>query len=548
MVHQKSHESESSWTQRASSLCTVVGAACLWAWGYVANLSTALFPSADVVTSIGIEFAYYTSQLTLFLLAVGIALALRRRHPRISPAIVMGAAVCLAASSWAISALMQVPAVASSSAGQTQLSSTVLGNLPDATQAGAPLAAIIICGVVYGAGGLVLTVAWGARFSLGPRSMRRLVLLSFLLGYGIYLAMPVIPGSGSTLVTCMLPLVSGGLWLLDSWRRHTLTHEVWPGTRTPGEASAGLTNASLLPWRTMALFALAALVGNFVTSLLMGSTYSGAATIFPGGFLVCGCITTAALITVAQGAARLEIELLYRYCLPFSVLGMLFVLVMPAESHALAGALVTGASLFLQALVILKVTESAQETGASPLLAYSAGQGIIGAVVCLGNVGGRMVSALPDAEETWLPMACAAGVFLLFYLLVLTADALAQKISGTTSSDEEIPAPTGGARAQTFPDTHDEADSQTEQPALAARLDSFAADLGLTPREAQVCLYLVQGRTLPFIAEQLYVTPGTVKTHALHVYRKAGVSNKQELISAFAQKGIAAQGTAETER
>lgn len=53
---------------------------------------------------------------------------------------------------------------------------------------------------------------------------------------------------------------------------------------------------------------------------------------------------------------------------------------------------------------------------------------------------------------------------------------------------------------------------------------------------------------MPFIAEQLYVTPGTVKTHALHVYRKAGVSNKQELISAFAQKGIAAQGTAETER
>ncbi len=547
MAHQRSHEKEGGWTQRASSLCTVVGAACLWAWGYVANLSTALFPSADIVASIGIEFAYYTSQLTLFLLAIGIALALRHRHLRISPAVVMGAAACLAASSWAVSALMQIPIDAGSVTVQAHATDPVGALAANTAGSGALLAAVVACGVVYGAAGLVLSVAWGARFSLGPRSMRRLVLLSFLLGYGIYLALPTIPGQGSTCVACMLPLVSGGLWLLDSWRRHTLTHEVWPGARTPGEASAGLVNASLLPWRTMALFALAALVGNFVTSLLMGSTYSGAATIFPGGFLVCGCITTAALIAVARGGARLDIELLYRYCLPFSVLGMLFVLVMPAEKHALAGALVTGASLFLQALVILKVTESAQETGASPLLAFSAGQGIIGAVVCLGNVGGRMVSALPNAEETWLPMACATGVFLLFYLLVLTADALAQKVAGSVGAcGGEISVSADGTQTQAPVNDRAEADAQAESLGLEARLAVFAADLGLTPREAQVCLYLVQGRTLPFIAEQLYVTPGTVKTHALHVYRKAGVSNKQELISAFAQEGCAEPIVAKT--
>ena len=68
-----------------------------------------------------------------------------------------------------------------------------------------------------------------------------------------------------------------------------------------------------------------------------------------------------------------------------------------------------------------------------------------------------------------------------------------------------------------------------------ARLGAFAARLGLTPREAQVCRYLVRGRSLPYIAEQLYVTAGTVKTHALHIYRKAGVSSKQDLISLYSQ-------------
>ncbi|MDY5809010.1 MAG: helix-turn-helix transcriptional regulator [Coriobacteriales bacterium] len=532
------------WTQRQSALCTVVGAACLWAWGYVANLSTALFPRADVVASIGIEYAYYASQLTLALAAVILIGMLRRRHPVLSPALVLAAGMCLAGASGTIFLLMGLPAGPQGAAGW-------LG------------AAVIACGVVYGAAGLVLTVAWGARFSLGSRSMRQLVLLSFLLGYIIYLAIPVLPSRVSTLVACLLPLVSAALWLLDSWRRHQLTGEVWPQERMPGEASAGLVNADILPWRAMALFSVTALIGNFVTSLLMGSSYTGAQVIFPGGFLVCCCITAVALIAVSQGGLRLDIELLYRYCLPFSVLGMLLLLVAPDRSGALAGALVTGASLFLQVLVILKVTESTQQTGASPLLAFSVGQGLVGSVVFSGNAGGRVASELPGAGEAVLPLACAIGVFALFYLLVLTTDGLARRVAklegarktgdedGATSPDasgDGRPSPqvaTAGTKAASASTIFAGASSPAaaaaaSTPADAAsaealRLDSFAQTLGLTPREAEVCRYLVQGRSLPFIAEQLYVTAGTVKTHAIHIYRKAGVASKQELISLFGE-------------
>ena len=535
-----------NWTQRRSALCTVVGAAYLWAWGYVANLSMALFPHAYVVASIGIEYAYYASQLTLAVLAVTLVGLLRRRHPGLSPAVVLAAGVCLAGASWAISLLMGMPAGPQGSPGWISV-------------------AVIACGVVYGAAGLVLTVAWGARFSLGSRSMRQVVLLSFLLGYLIYLAIPVLPSRASTLIACLLPLASAGLWLLDSWRRHQLTGEVWPQERMLGEASAGLVNAGILPWRAMALFSAAALIGNFVTSLLMGSSYTGAQTIFPGGFLVCCCITAVALIAVSQGALSLDIGLLYRYCLPFSVLGMLLLLVAPDRSGALAGALVTGASLFLQVLVILKVTESTQQTGASPLLAFSVGQGLVGGVVFLGNAGGRVVSDLvseiPGMGEAVLPLACAIGVFALFYLLVLTTDSLARhmaKLEGTKegcgeecagspgAASDRRPSPQGAvAGAQAAPATAAAGAQATFTPAVAvspgaasveaSRLDSFAQTLGLTPREAEVCRYLVQGRSLPFIAEQLYVTAGTVKTHAIHIYRKAGVTSKQELISLFGE-------------
>ena len=535
MTEHTGRQTKRDWTQRRSALCTVVGAACLWAWGYVANLSTALFPHAYVVASIGIEYAYYASQLMLAVLAVALVGLLRRRHPGLSPAVVLAAGVCLAGASWTISLLMGMPAGPQGNPGWVG-------------------AAVIACGVVYGAAGLVLTVAWGARFSLRSRSMRQVVLLSFLLGYLIYLAIPVLPSRVSTLIACLLPLASAGLWLLDSWRRHQLTGEVWPQERMLGEASAGLVNAGILPWRAMALFSAAALIGNFVTSLLMGSSYTGAQTIFPGGFLVCCCITAVALIAVSQGALSLDIGLLYRYCLPFSVLGMLLLLVTPDRSGALAGALVTGASLFLQVLVILKVTESAQQTGASPLLAFSVGQGLVGGVVFLGNAGGRAVSdvmsEIPGMGEAVLPLACAIGVFALFYLLVLTTDSLARRVarlegtkegcgeecagSAATASVGQPSLRATAARARAAFTLAGTA-SASAASAEASRLDSFTQALGLTPREAEVCRYLVQGRSLPFIAEQLYVTAGTVKTHAIHIYRKAGVTSKQELISLFGE-------------
>ena len=41
---------------------------------------------------------------------------------------------------------------------------------------------------------------------------------------------------------------------------------------------------------------------------------------------------------------------------------------------------------------------------------------------------------------------------------------------------------------------------------------------------------LVRGRTLPYIANELFVTTGTVKTHVRHIYEKSLVNNRQELL------------------
>lgn len=73
-------------------------------------------------------------------------------------------------------------------------------------------------------------------------------------------------------------------------------------------------------------------------------------------------------------------------------------------------------------------------------------------------------------------------------------------------------------------------------------LDSFerncvavAKNAGLTPRESDVLQLLARGRNRQFIADKLFITEGTAKTHIKHVYRKVGVHSQQELIDVVEQ-------------
>lgn len=76
---------------------------------------------------------------------------------------------------------------------------------------------------------------------------------------------------------------------------------------------------------------------------------------------------------------------------------------------------------------------------------------------------------------------------------------------------------------------HDDADQRNT---ANEKLKALFSEKGLTEREAQVAALLLQGRSQPVIAEQLFVATSTINTHVKHIYQKFGVRSKQELIDA----------------
>jgi len=66
-----------------------------------------------------------------------------------------------------------------------------------------------------------------------------------------------------------------------------------------------------------------------------------------------------------------------------------------------------------------------------------------------------------------------------------------------------------------------------------ARVLRFCDDAGMSAREREVFRLVIRGKDTQSIANELYISTGTVKAHLHRIYTKAGVTSRQELVSEF---------------
>lgn len=67
------------------------------------------------------------------------------------------------------------------------------------------------------------------------------------------------------------------------------------------------------------------------------------------------------------------------------------------------------------------------------------------------------------------------------------------------------------------------------------KVDIVAERYHLSPRETEVLKLFATGRSAAFIAELIFVTTNTVRTHVKHIYEKCGIHSRQELITLIEQ-------------
>lgn len=138
--------------------------------------------------------------------------------------------------------------------------------------------------------------------------------------------------------------------------------------------------------------------------------------------------------------------------------------------------------------------------------------------ILMPNMGGYEVLAQVRAN--------AATASLPFIFLTAKGDMQDLRLGMSLGADDYLAKPV--ARADLLEAVRTRLQRHSQQSAFVPRFESAAPleKLGISPREAEVLLWMAQGKSNSDIATLCGISVGTVKKHANHIFEKLGVEGR----------------------
>ncbi|WP_139651185.1 helix-turn-helix transcriptional regulator [Raoultibacter phocaeensis] len=365
----------------------------------------------------------------------------------------------------------------------------------------------IAAGVACGIGLIPLCIAWGALFaSMDIR--RALFHLAVFCGIGSIVAFMLSSLSGfALLVSYGLMLVIGVAVPIVKTCAKSIGSD--PDTEAEEEELPAKQGSETVvqTFRRLASVAAAPFIGFIVFAFTMSARKFNLFGVYDIEVFA-GMI--APLIVIPFCFARIKrpfFSFIYQMLLPVCALALIVFNSFPLDTVpqwiGAATVYVFFAMLGLLALAALCAVAHAREF--PPTLVFGGTLAAFSAVSLIGIQVGQAV-----AEDILGPALLVIST-LYFVGLILAA-----LVSLSRSRDEQQASTVAAVPVEEF---------------LKLRCEEIARESALSPREAEILLYMGRGHNPVFIAKTLVLSVSTVRTHIRNIYRKVEVSSREELLA-----------------
>lgn len=348
---------------------------------------------------------------------------------------------------------------------------------------------------------IVITFAWG-RVIIGESARRGMgiAVLSFAVGIVVTFC-SMLPNPIGNVVIALTPIATSVLW----WLASGTSEEPAPSNRL-----ADLKNAQIPTFVICGLFLCGAGFAhdfaNYSDTLSITSPFTQASALLTS--LTCAVLLSLALLVSLRSRNADRMFIVAWSTLALAFFGCLFATVLgffaePQQAGSVLGAVFMGFKLLLW----IFTTNVARNSQISSATAFS---------ILYLPLNMLMLIVIGTALPVMLQFGDAAiGAYTQEILL-----ALAFALIAVTFAFFIRYAPTATEAVL------DSAKSTTNYEALS----EVAHERGLTARETEIALLVSQGYSAKTIAEMLYVSPETIRTHTKRIYRKLGVHSKDDVI------------------
>lgn len=342
-------------------------------------------------------------------------------------------------------------------------------------------------------------------------------------------------------------------------------------------------------WRTALSLGTLGFCTGVMRSLAVGDPAVG--TVVNALSMAASCAAAVSLLAVwSRKSLRINVATSYR--LFFPVVTTAFLL-LPLLGPGYAGALAAGLYALWSVAIMLMMIQCAQvsrDGGINPVFIYGAFGGIMYGLHDVGFIGGRLIESLPWGdlplgELSPLALITIGALYLLGIMYFVGQGGFRRALAtgapdeiellalrrreerGTAASrqtgtreeaEREKAAAEGEANcvqeteergrapresrlrlgtgeplrregAAPSRDAH-EAEAATYRDRFSKQIAAVRESFGLSAREAEVAELIARGNTVAHIAELLFVSENTVRTHSKRIYVKLGIHKRQELI------------------
>lgn len=399
------------------------------------------------------------------------------------------------------------------------------------------LALAVAGGVFLGCGSAMFYLLWQRVFASrnSDNGMRDLI-AGFAYAALFYFALYLIPRAVTAYLIPLVFLPLFALAVILGSRRINFSQPMF--SDAPRENMRVYRRAVSSLWRSALCMGAIAFCAGLVRSIAIEQPVIGSLV----NLLSMGAMLVASLAVLFLWKTKgLKLNLIKLYRIVFPLIISAFV-VLPFTHFGyirwLAAGLFALYSIGLM-LTMMQCAQISRDRGVNPFFAFGLFGGIVYGLHDVGFISGALIGWMPGGELAPNVLTALVAIYLLALMFFVGSvnfkNSAAQLLYGDTIElvapvMEGAPAPEADAK----PRDDDTAPGDAAD-LLSLQVGRLKDHYHLSEREAEVVDLVVHGNTVARIAEQLFISENTVRTHTKRIYTKLDVHKKQELIDLVAQ-------------
>jgi len=221
-------------------------------------------------------------------------------------------------------------------------------------------------------------------------------------------------------------------------------------------------------------------------------------------------------LAVVWRGDRFDLTIIYRIALPAMVIGFLVLSFLGSYGTWISDFCVTGSYTAFTILIMIICANLCYRYGASAVFIFGIERALRSIFMFSGRETTKFINTtvLPSETQQFM-IICAVVIALVVCTMLLL-------------SEKDISSNWGMIFRESARSNSPEVASQNR---IGQRCTQMAKEWNLSHREEEVLLLLAQHKSVGVIERELYIANGTAKAHVRHIYRKADVHSREELLT-----------------